>query len=195
MAAQSSPTSGVDSTGVLIRPGDGLTVHVWRHDDLSVTVPVNKDGTISIPLAGQINVGNLTVNEAKTQISQKLEEHMRDPHVTLIITKITTKPTDDASVPRIRVTGYVQKPISMRYRQGVTVLEALRAAGGVDQDERQLSARLYRSDGSCGPVNLDHLLDGTDMNTNYVMGPGDTLVIIKPDVVESDASCLVDTHS
>ena len=191
MTAQPSSTSGVDSPELLIRPGDDLAVYVWRHDDLNVTIRVNEDGTISIPLAGQISVSNLTVKEAKTEIGQKLEKHISNPHVTVIVSQSTT----DGSEPRIRVTGYVQKPISMRWRQGVTVLEALLAAGGVEQDEHQLSACLYRSDGSRGPVNLDHLLNGTDLNTNYVMGAGDTLVIFQPDVVDSDASCLLDTLS
>ena len=50
--------------------GDVLNINVYENKDLSTTVRVSADGTIRVPLLGEISVKGLTVS----QISSKIEK-------------------------------------------------------------------------------------------------------------------------
>ena len=42
------------SSNYLIGPGDNIEIFVWRHPDLSRSIPVRPDGKISVPLVEDI---------------------------------------------------------------------------------------------------------------------------------------------
>ena len=54
---------------------------------------------------------------------------MRDPQVAVILTELRSH----EYLSRVRVTGAVRQPVSVPYRQGMTVLDAVLAAGGTDR--------------------------------------------------------------
>ena len=51
-----------------IGEGDVLNIHVYENEDLSTTVRVSSDGSIRIPLIGEISVKNLTVSKVSAKI-------------------------------------------------------------------------------------------------------------------------------
>ena len=44
-----------------------MSINVWRNEDLSVQVPVRPDGKISVPLAGDVTVGNKTPEQVSAE--------------------------------------------------------------------------------------------------------------------------------
>lgn len=156
--------------------GDELHVQVWRNDELSARVPVRPDGKISSPLVGDIVAAGLTTQELAKAITEKLGAYVRNPEVTVII----TNPASADFLRRVRVTGSVRTPVSVTYRQGMTVLDLVLQAGGLTEFAAPGRARLYRTvEGRTKiyPVNLDAILQKGDLSTNYPLYPSDVVSV------------------
>ena len=153
--------------------GDSLNVNVWRNADLSIVVPVRPDGRISVPLAGDVDVGNKTPVEVSAIITERLAVYIRDPYVTVIVTDMGSEQYRN----RVRVTGAVNNPVSLPYRQGMTVLDLVLEAGGVTEFANAGKARLYRESGENIALHLDRILNRGDMSTNFSLRKGDTITI------------------
>src|SRR3954471_12247072 len=123
---------------------DLVQVSVWHNPDLSVTVPVRPDGKISVPLIGDVAAGGRTPEEVSATIKEKLATYLRDPQVAVILTELRS----NEYLSRVRVTGAVRQPVSVPYRQGMSVLDAVLAAGGPTEFASADRTELYRKDGS-----------------------------------------------
>lgn len=153
--------------------GDSLAVNVWRNEDLSVQVPVRPDGKISVPLAGDVDVGNKTPEEVSEEIAKTLGVYIRDPYVTVIVTNMGS----DQYRSRVRVTGAVNAPLSAPYRQGMTVLDVVLEAGGINEFANPSKTSLYRSNNERIAIDLHGILNRGDMRTNYPLLPGDVITV------------------
>lgn len=153
--------------------GDSLRIDVWRNPDLSVVVPVRPDGKISVPLAGDVFVGDRTPEEVSATITERLSTYIRDPFVTVIVTDMGSHQYRS----RVRVTGAVVAPASVPYRQGMTVLDLVLEAGGVNEFANADAAVLYRADGRRYEIDLDKILKKGDMTSNFPLQPGDVITI------------------
>ena len=155
-----------------IGAGDELTISVRHHDDLSVARPVRSNGTILMELDGEeIHVSNQTIKEVEAAIAQMLEAHIPDPVVNVVISNVQYEGA------RTRITGAVQNAMSIPYCKGMTVLDLVREAGGVTDTANLSAATLFRSDGSRLRIRLDHILEGSDMATNYILRHGDNVTV------------------
>lgn len=156
---------------------DEVQVSVWRNPELGITVPVRPDGKISVPLVGDVAAGGRTPNEVAGDIQEKLGAYVRDPQVAVILTQLRSH----EYLSRVRVTGAVRQPISIPYRQGMTVLDAVLAAGGVSEfaapDRSDLFRRNDDSSTTTYPVRLDRILNRGDLETNYQVAPGDVITV------------------
>ncbi|MFD0737912.1 XrtA/PEP-CTERM system exopolysaccharide export protein [Lysobacter koreensis] len=155
---------------------DIVQVSVWRNPELGITVPVRPDGMISVPLAGDVMAGGRTPPEVARDIETKLSAFVREPQVAVILTELRSH----EYLSRVRVTGAVRQPISIPYRQGMTVLDAVLAAGGLTDFASPDRSDLYRrSDNGTRsyPVRLDRILNRGDLTTNYPVAPGDVITI------------------
>lgn len=155
---------------------DGLQITVWRNPDLSTTVPVRPDGKISVPLVGDVQAGGLTPEEVAAHIKQKLAYYIRDPNVTVIVANLRSH----EFLSRIRVTGAVRTPISMQYRAGMTVLDAVLEAGGVNDFAAPNRTKLYRKGKTKTEVfdiELGDILYKGKLETNYELKAGDIITV------------------
>jgi len=155
---------------------DLLQVSVWHNPDLGATVPVRPDGRISLPLIGDVAAGGRTPEEVAAEVKAKLEAYVRDPQVAVILTELRSH----EYLSRVRVTGAVRNPISVPYRQGMTVLDAVLAAGGTTEFASADRTELYRKEGEAThayAVRLDRILKDGDLGTNYPVQPGDVITV------------------
>lgn len=155
---------------------DIVQVSVWRNPELGITVPVRPDGMISVPLIGDVAAGGLTPSEVAASIQQKLATYVRDPQVAVILTDLRSH----EYLSRVRVTGAVRQPVSIPYRPGMTVLDAVLAAGGVTEFAAPGRSNLYRKAGGVTKpyqVELDRILKRGDLSTNFEVAPGDVITI------------------
>lgn len=165
-----------DSKNYQIGVGDELAVQVWRNEELSVRVPVRPDGKISTPLVGDIVAAGLTTEQLAQAITAKLSNYVRNPEVTVIV----NNPASADFLRRVRITGSVRNPISITYRQGITVLDLVLQAGGLTEFASPGKTRLYRTvDGKTKiyAVELDAILQDGDLRTNYTLYPSDVVTV------------------
>lgn len=155
---------------------DQLQVSVWRNPELSVSVPVRPDGRISVPLIGDVLAGGRSPEEVARDIEEQLAAYVRDPKVAVILTELRSH----EFISRVRVTGAVRTPISIPHRQGMTVLDAVLQAGGVNEFAAANRTRLYRRQGDTTqtvPVRLGAILGSGDLDTNIEVRPGDVITV------------------
>jgi len=155
---------------------DVLQVNVWRNDDLSVTVPVRPDGKISVPLIGDVQAGGKVPMDVAEEVRKSLTKYIREPQVTVILTELRSH----EFVSRVRVTGAVESPVSLPYRQGMTVLDAVLQAGGLNEFASANSGKLYRKSSDKTnkySVYLKDILHSGELETNYELMPGDIISV------------------
>lgn len=173
--AASGPASLMQGT-YRIGVDDGLQVSVWRNPDLSVQVPVRPDGMISVPLIGDVKVGGMTPEQVARSIRERLSSYIRDPNVTVIVTNLRSH----EFLSRIRITGAVRTPKSMPYRQGMTVLDAVLEAGGVNDFAAPNRTKLYRREKGkthVFEIELGDILNDGKLATNALLQPGDVITV------------------
>jgi polysaccharide export outer membrane protein len=171
---EQTPAASAVSSDYIIGPGDTLQVFVWRNTDLTVTLPVRPDGKISTPLVeDMVAVGKSPSNLAR-DIEKRLAEYVRSPQVNVIVTQ-------PASVfSQVKVIGQVQRPQALAYRQGMTVLDAVLAVGGVGQFAAPNRAKLLRTENGKQTeirIKLGNLLNSGDSKQNVLLQPGDVLLV------------------
>jgi len=155
---------------------DVVQVSVWRNPDLSVSVPVRPDGKISVPLIGDVDAGGRHPQDVAEDIKGKLSTYVRDPQVAVILTELRSH----EYLARVRVTGAVRQPVSLPYRQGMSVLDAVLAAGGTNEFASADNTRLYRKEGDSVktfPIKLDRILKKGDLSTNLPVQAGDVVTV------------------
>lgn len=155
---------------------DQVQVAVWRNPELGITVPVRPDGMISVPLIGDVLAGGRTPPEVAKDIQDKLSAYVRDPQVAVILTQLRSH----EYLSRVRVTGAVRQPVSVPFRPGMTVLDAVLAAGGLTEFAAPDRSELHRKTGDGArtyQVKLDRILNRGDLGTNYQVAPGDVITV------------------
>jgi polysaccharide export outer membrane protein len=169
--AAPAPTTGPD---YLIGPGDVIQVFVWRNPELTTSIPVRPDGRISTPLVEDMVAVGKTPSALARDIEKVLGDYVRSPQVNVIV----TQPVSVFS--QVRIIGQVAKPQAIAYREGMTVLDAVLAVGGLGQFAAGNRARLMRKvDGKPKEIRikLGALVNDGDMAQNIALLPGDVLVI------------------
>lgn len=169
------PAGPVDADGYSIGVGDTLDVYVWRHDDMSRTVPVRPDGKISTPLVEDLQAAGKTPSSLARDIEHILSEYIRNPKVTVIVTSFVGNSDD-----QIRVVGQASLPQAIPYRQNMTLLDVLIAVGGLTEFAAPRRSKIVRRSGGetqTIPVRPDLLLEKGDIRANVQMLPGDVLII------------------
>lgn len=156
--------------------GDTISVEVWGNDRLSVQVPVRPDGKISMSLIGDVLAAESTAEKLADVIETKLTAFIKNPQVTVII----SNPSSADFQSRVRVTGAVNSPQSVPFRKGITVLDLVLMAGGVNQFAIPSDAKLYRKvsgEIKVYGVNLDDILKYGKLETNYMLMPSDIITV------------------
>lgn len=175
----SSSALGTSSETILeyhIGVDDTVNINVWRNPELSVTVPVRPDGKISMPLIGDVHAAGFSPEYVARSIQNKLKDFVRDPNVTLMVTGLAS----NEYLTRLRVTGAVNSPSSLNYRQGMTVLDAILASGSINDFASPNSTKLYRKIKGKARViniNLGDILYKGQLETNIGLRPGDILTV------------------
>ena len=157
-----------------IGPGDSLQIYVWQNPDLSVTVPVRQDGRVSTPLVEDMLAAGKSPSELARDIEKVLSEYVRSPKVNVFVLIAVS------ALSQVKVTGQVKTPEALPYHEGMTVLDAVLAVGGLTDFAAGNRAKVIRTiDGKEQEIKirLDRLLEKGDMSQNIALRPGDVLLI------------------
>lgn len=170
------PADAAPAEDYLIGVDDVVQVSVWRSPELGITAPVRPDGKITVPLVGDVVAGGRTPDAVAKDVQEKLAAYVREPQVSVILTELRSH----EYLSRVRVTGAVRQPVSIPYRQGMTVLDAVLAAGGITEFASPDRSSLHRRAGGSAQaysVHLGDILENGDLSTNYKVAPGDVITV------------------
>ena len=155
----------------VIGPQDVLHIAVWKETDLTATLPVRPDGKISLPLLNDVQASGLTPKQLADSVTEKLKKYIADPRVTVVVTEINSK--------RIYMTGEVVHSGATPLLPNMTVLQALSSAG-LSQFANTKRIYVLRTENGKQqklPVNYRKLVKGEQIEQNYLLQPGDTIVV------------------
>jgi polysaccharide export outer membrane protein len=172
--AAKPPATTAVSNDYIIGPGDTLQVFVWRNPELSVTVPVRPDGKISTPLVENMVAVGKTAPQLARDMEGVLSEYVRSPKVNIIVTNATSV------FSQVKVVGQVTHPAPLPYREGMTVLDAILAVGGLTQfasGNRSRIVRMVNGKETIIHVKIADLVNNGDVSQNVPLKPGDVLVV------------------
>jgi polysaccharide biosynthesis/export protein len=132
---------------------------------------VRADGMISLPLLNDVQASGLTPMQLAASITDKLKKFVSDPRVTVVVTQMNSQ--------RVYVTGEVNHSGAMNLTPDMTVLQALSTAG-FSQFANTKGIYVLRSENGTQkkyPVNYKKLVKGEASQQNYLLKPGDTIVV------------------
>ena len=155
-----------------IGPGDVLEISVWKDEGLSREVVVPPDGVISFPLAGDIDVTQMTVTELRETVKKKLSEYVPDAPVTVMLMSINSL--------RAYVIGKVNKPGEFPIFMDTHVMKILAMAGGLNPFASKGNIIILRQEkGKTIEIPFDYgdVEDGDKLEQNIVLKRGDVVVV------------------
>jgi polysaccharide biosynthesis/export protein len=170
-----SPASSASTNGAtadyVIGPLDSLSINVWKEPDLTATLPVRPDGKISMPLLDDVQAAGLTPTQLAQSLTEKLKKFVADPRVTVVVAAINSK--------RVYLVGEVSHSGPTPMTPNMTVLQALSSAGLTQfaNTKKIYVLRTVNGRQEKMPVDYRKLVKGEDISQNYVLQPGDTIVV------------------
>ncbi len=113
-----------------------VSIFEWelREETKSVEIRVSETGLIGLPVIGDMNVKNRTVEEIKAKIEKRLKDWqiIPNPRVSVVVQQFRSK--------RVAVVGAVRDPGTYTIRRNVTtLLDILSLAGGPDARAGQVT--------------------------------------------------------
>lgn len=119
----SSTASSTTQDEYRVGVGDVLEVAVLDNDDLSRSATVQTNGTVTLPLLGEVAVNGLTVAEIKRQLTVLLgRDYLVDPHVEVTVREYQSR--------FVTVLGEVNAPGRKALRGRTRLIDVLVEAGG-----------------------------------------------------------------
>ena len=187
-------SSALVDPNYILGPEDVINIEVFNLPELSKTVRVANDGTVTLPLIGRVQAAGLTTEQLRKELADKWgENYLQDPQVTVFVSEFKAKP--------VSVIGAVEKPGLYPLTGRRTLIEMLSMAGGFGKRATSAAGRtvlitrksgfgdLQPVDGMHvrGPdqieIDLNRLLYTKDEALNIEMKPLDIISVSKADVV------------
>jgi len=156
-----------------VQPGDVIQLTYRYTPEYNEQVTVQPDGYVYLQTCGQVNLGNLTVEQAIESIKQKAASHLNDPELNLTLKQFHR--------PYVVVAGEVNKPGRYDLQDETTALQAVLQAGGMSQNARSSQVVVFRKINSeqaeVRVLDLHSIRSTKDLEHDTVLQSGDMLLV------------------
>ncbi len=156
----------------ILGPGDAIEIHVFGEPDLSGTVTIKPDGTISLPLIGEVKAAEKTTSQLSAQLIKLYSKYLKSPSISVVVRQFR--------VDRIYILGQVHRPGEYQLRPGVSLLELVASAGGPTNRADLAKAVIIRGKTETIPVNFLEVFT-KNQNLDVKLLPGDVLFLPETD--------------
>ena len=170
--ASHPPKAATEDPNYSIAPEDVLTIDVWKEPEISRTVPVRRDGKISLPLLNDVQAAGLTPTQLGAEIVERLRATIVHPQVTVIVAQMSSL--------RIYILGQVTRGGAYPLVPDMTVMQALSIAGGFTPYANLKKIYVMRNENGASkifPMNYKQVISGRKTAQNIYLKPGDTIVV------------------
>lgn len=152
-----------------LQEGDVVRVTFEGNTNLNTLAKVQLDGSISMPLVGDVKAAGKTLPELKNDLTTQYARLLKENEISATLV---------SSAAIVYVSGAVLKPGRYPMDRPLTVLDAIMEAGGYDYNRAKLSEvtvlRLENGVQKYYTVNLKRTLSGADPSPFYLK-PFDTV--------------------
>jgi polysaccharide export outer membrane protein len=155
--------------------GDQVAINVWENKDFNTDATIRPDGTITMPLIGDLKAVGETPSSLKVKIKSRLADYVKlgtGAEITVMVRSWKSY--------RFTIQGEVTHAGVFSADQYVTVADALAMAGGLSRFAKRNELTLLRRDPKSGevrkiPLDYDALASGKRQDMNIYVYPGDTI--------------------
>jgi polysaccharide export outer membrane protein len=163
---------GTDSDQYVIGAEDVISIHVWKEDAFTRTIPVRMDGKISLPLVQEIKAAGLTPLQLKEVLTRRLKEFIENPVVSVTVA--------EANSCKVYVSGQVKTPGVYRLRSETSMAQIIPMAGGFTDWANPKKILIIRNENGREKrmtVNYRKIMSGSDPDSNVILKAGDTIIV------------------
>lgn len=158
----------VDPKTYRIGPEDVLSIMVWREKEMSGMFIVRPDGRITLPLAGELAVADLSPLEVQEKVTEVYSKFINKPEVSVALARVGSK--------KYYLVGQVLKAGIFPLVVPVTVLEAINTAGGFQEFANRKKIIILRGNQRI-KFNYDDVIKGKNMEQNIQVQNGDHIIV------------------
>ncbi len=161
---------------LLIGPGDLVSVHIFRADELDTKGRVKDAGTLTLPLIGATPVAGLAAADAADAVAKRYKEagFLNEPQVAVYI--------EESAAQQVAVLGEVSHSGTVPVSSPRSLLDVLAAAGGLLKTaDGHVTVRRPSGEAVCVLVANDaaHRVSAGNIKVN----PGDTVLVPRAGIV------------
>jgi len=169
--------SGAIGGPYILGPNDLLGITVYEHPELSVPAPsspipgalITGDGTVSLPLVGEVQLAGLSVSQAEALLDNAFGQYVKGASVNLQLIKPDSM--------RYYLLGAFNDPGVKYPGKTMSLLEALALGGSVNMAQADLYQAYVANGDQKLPIDLHALLAEGDLSQNFVLASGDAIVV------------------
>jgi polysaccharide export outer membrane protein len=158
----------VDPKSYRVGPEDVIAVRVWREPELSGQFVVRPDGRITLPLAGELNVSELTPEQVQAKVIELYSKFVNKPEVGVSLSRVGSK--------KYYLVGQVARAGMMPLVVPTTILEAINAAGGFQEFANKKKVTILRGT-KILRFNYEEVINGKKMEQNILVENGDHIIV------------------
>lgn len=155
-----------------ISKGDQLLITVWGYNEFTTTQTVRDNGTITMPLLGDIIAGGLTKDELVASLKDRLAVYIQgEINITVSVLSSIGQ--------RVTILGSVGAPGNYPVSSEINLLELLSMAGGYSSDARLTGIRIFHKDRlqPATEVDLESYLETSNIDNIPKIRPGDMVFV------------------
>lgn len=160
----------------IIGAADRLRITVWKNPEVSTEVTVRPDGTITMPLLGDLEAADKTPTQLREEIGDQLQQYVKDPSAVVTVEVV------EVNSYRFTVSGEVNENGVFNAKRYVTVVEAINMAGGFTRFAERGDIKVIRCCKQNGnkiriPVNYNAILKDGNTAMNIYLLAGDEVYV------------------
>ena len=156
-----------------IQVGDQLDIKFFYNPELNEQIVVRPDGRISLQLVNEVSASGLTPAELTSDLKKKYAKELSEPEITVIVRSF--------SPYKVYVDGEVKQVGVVALTPPMSVMQSIAQAGGFTEFARVNEVVIIRRTPSnellAIPVNVQTVIDGTDMRQDINLAPYDIVYV------------------
>lgn len=156
---------------ITLLEGDVVKITFPDSATFNTTTKIQRDGTIKLPVVGEIHVAGMTTGELEKFLVTKYADQIVSKEINVAL---------ESSTFQVYVTGAVMHPGKVVSDRPLTALEAVLEAGGVDYSQANLKgvviSRNIKGHLEHFKVNLQDVINGKSSET-FHLRPNDILFV------------------
>jgi polysaccharide biosynthesis/export protein len=153
----------------VIGPEDALYIRVWKNPELSGTVTVGPDGTISLQLIDEVKASGLTPRQLEESLATRLKDFLTTPEVNVQVLAVRSR-------TYIILGDGVNRPGIYPLTRPMTVMEALIAGGNFSPFANKKKIYVLRGTQKF-PFNWNEVSKGKNLTQNIKIQNGDQIYV------------------